>query len=79
MSTTLSDRLNQILPRVTDGAFLTSEGIGNEIACYIFDYPVHEELQVREHIEMMMGRLASHHGDLRVLHFTLSLLNRQMK
>ncbi|MCK4303757.1 MAG: DUF1788 domain-containing protein [Candidatus Eisenbacteria sp.] len=71
MSTTLTGRLNQILPRITSEAFLSSEGIGNEIACYIFDYPAHEELKVREHIEMMMGRLASHHSELRVLHLNL--------
>jgi len=71
MSTTLNDRLNQILPRITSDAFLTSEGIGNEIACYIFDYPAQEELQVREHIKMMMDRMASHHSELRVLHLNL--------
>ena len=71
MSATLTDRLNQILPRVTSPAFLSSEGIGNEIACYIFDYPAQEELRVREHIEVMMGRLASHHAGLRVLHLNL--------
>jgi len=71
MSTNVTDRLNQILPRVTAEGFLSSEGIGNEIACYIFDYPASDELRVREHIEMMMDRLASHHGGLRVLHLNL--------
>ena len=71
MSTTLTGRLDQILPRVTSEAFLSSEGIGNEIACYIFDYPAQEELKVREYIAMMMGRFASHHSDLRVLHLNL--------
>ena len=71
MSTSLPERLNQILPRITSASFLTSEGIGNEIACYIFDYPAQEELKVREHIKMMMDRLASHHSDLRVLHLNL--------
>ncbi|MFC1573195.1 DUF1788 domain-containing protein [Candidatus Eisenbacteria bacterium] len=71
MSTSLTNRLNQILPRVTDVAFLSSEGIGNEIACYIFDYPAQEELKVREHIEMMMARFASHHSELKVLHLDL--------
>lgn len=69
--TTLSDRLNQILPRITSEGFLSSQGIGNEIACYIFDYPAHEELKVRDHIQMMMARFASHHSDLRVLHLNL--------
>ncbi len=71
MSTTLSGRLNQILPRITSEAFLSSEGIGNEIACYIFDYPAEDELRVREHIKMMVDRLASHHSELRVLHLNL--------
>ena len=71
MTTTLTSRLNQILPRVTTKAFLSSAGIGNEIACYIFDYPAEEELKVREHIKMLMGRLESHHSALRVLHLNL--------
>ena len=71
MSKTLTSRLNQILPIVTSEAFLSSEGIGNEIACYIFDYPAEDELEVREHIEMMMGRVKSHHSELNVLHLNL--------
>jgi len=71
MSTTLTGRLNQILPRVTSDDFLTSEGIGNEIACYIFDYPAQDELKVREHIELMMHRFASHHSELHILHLNL--------
>lgn len=71
MSQTLDERLNQILPRITSGAFISSEGIGNEIACYIFDYPARHELKVREHIRMMMSRFASHHSSLRVLHLNL--------
>ena len=71
MSANLAGRLDQILPRITSEAFLSSEGIGNEIACYIFDYDPHEEPKVREHIDFMMGRLASHHSGLRVLHLNL--------
>ena len=71
MSEHLSNRLNQILPRITDKVFLSSEGIGKEIACYIFDYPASDELMVREHLAMMMDRIASHHSDLRVLHLNL--------
>jgi len=71
MSSTLTARLNEILPRITSAAFLSSEGIGNEIACYIFDYPAEEELKVREHIELMMGRMKSHHSELNVLHLNL--------
>lgn len=71
MSPGLTDRLNEILPRITSEAFLSSEGIGNEIACYIFDYPAEDELQVREHLQMILVRLASHHSSLSVLHLNM--------
>ncbi len=71
MTTTLDNRLNQILPRVTSKDFLSSEGIGNEIACYIFDYPAQDELKVREHINMLLRRFDSHHSQLHVLHLDL--------
>jgi len=71
MTVSLTDRMNRILPRITSAELLSSEGIGNEIACYIFDYPAQEEMRVREHLELMMGRLASHHRELRVLHLNL--------
>ncbi len=71
MNPTLTKRLNSILPRITSREFLSSEGIGNEIACYIFDYPAECELQVRDHLETLLGRLASHHSDLDVLHLNL--------
>lgn len=71
MNGQLNKRLNEILPRVTDPAFLSSQGIGNEIACYIFDYPCQSELVVRDHIEMMLARFTSHHAGLRVLHLNL--------
>ncbi len=71
MTTSLSERLNAILPRISDPAFLGSQGIGNEIACYIFDYPAEQELVVRDHIELLKGALASQHSGLRVLHLDL--------
>jgi hypothetical protein len=71
MTASIISRLNQILPRLTSEPLLSSEGIGNEIACYIFDYPAEDELVVREHINVLMARFASHHSELRVLHLDL--------
>ena len=71
MSQSLDDRLNQILPRITSQDFLSGDGIGNEIACYIFDYDPKDELKVRGHVDLLMGRLASHHKDLAVLHLNM--------
>jgi len=70
-NSTLLKRLDQILPRITTDDFLSSEGIGNEIACYIFDYSARDELRVREYIDWMLARFSSHHGALRVLHLNL--------
>lgn len=71
MSASLASRLNEILPRITSPTFLSSQGIGNEIACYIFDYPPEDELQVRDHLQMVRDRLASHHPSLAVLHLNM--------
>ena len=71
MTDQLSKRLNDILPRITSEGFLSSEGIGNEIACYIFDYPAAEELRVREHLKVMQKHLETLHSKLRVLHLNL--------
>ena len=71
MSTPLSARLDQILPRITSKDFLSGEGIGNEIACYIFEYPAKDELIVRDHLEGMLKRLESHHKEVRVMNLNL--------
>jgi hypothetical protein len=71
VTTSLSERLNAVLPRITDPAFLASEGIGNEIACYIFDYPPEHELMVRDHLGLLGSALADKHPGLKVLHLEL--------
>ncbi|MBT3224588.1 MAG: DUF1788 domain-containing protein [Proteobacteria bacterium] len=71
MSDSLSERLAEVLPRITSEAFLSSQGIGNEIACYIFDYPASKELRVREHIEVLLENFSRYHKDKSVLHLDL--------
>ena len=71
MKAQLEHRLEQILPRITSEEFLSGQGIGNEIACYIFDYSPADELEVRKHITWMTRRLETHHRDLRVKHLDL--------
>lgn len=48
MTLTLEERLNQIIPRITSQDFLDSQGLGNEIGFWIFDYPPERELDVRD-------------------------------
>ena len=67
----LTDRLNQILPRVTSDEFLGGRGIGNEIPFYIFDYPPEEELRVREHILFLLDHIPKQKPGIRVKHVNL--------
>lgn len=71
MNKPLQSRLEQVEGRVTDADFLSSSGIGNEIACYIFDYPAEDELQVRRYFAQLLSRLESHHKSIDVLHLDL--------
>lgn len=54
----LDERLNRILPTLTSDKFRENRGLGNEVPFYAFDYPAESELQVREHIDFIVGQLA---------------------
>jgi hypothetical protein len=69
--TSLNDRLNQILPRITSGDFLSGSGIGNEIGFYVFDYPPEDELRVRDHIAFLLDQMPKQRTGLRVQHVNL--------
>lgn len=71
MSDSLTERLNEILPKITSDDFLAGKGIGNEIAFYIFDYPPEHELRVREHVQFLLEQIPKVKPDLRVAHVNL--------
>ena len=71
MNDSLHECLNQILPRVISEEFLSSRGIGNEIAFYIFDYPPEDELRVRDYLRTLPGHIHKQRPDLRVKHINL--------
>jgi hypothetical protein len=71
MSDPLTERLNQILPKITSDAFLSGKGLGNEIAFYIFDYPPEAELRIREHITFLLDHIPKQRPGLRVVHINL--------
>jgi len=71
MTVPLTERLNQILPKITSDDFLSGRGLGNEIAFYIFDYPPEEELQIREHVQFLLEHIPKQRPDLRVRHLNL--------
>ncbi|MDI5934663.1 DUF1788 domain-containing protein [Halomonas sp. M4R5S39] len=67
----MKDRLNQIAEKITSEAFLSGQGLGNEIGFWIFDYSPEHELQVREYLTFLEGVLARQHSDLTVDHVNL--------
>ena len=71
MSDRLNERLNQILPRVTSDDFLSSRGLGNEIAFYIFDYPPEAELRIRKHVQFLLAHIPKQRPGARVAHVNL--------
>lgn len=71
MNEKLKERLNQILPRLESKEFLENSGLGNDIGFYIFDYPPEEELEVRNHVQVVLEQLAKKRPDLRVAHVNL--------
>ena len=60
----LTDRLNEILPKIMSDGFLSGSGIGNEIAFYIFDYPPEEELRIRDHIRFLLEHIPKQRPEL---------------
>lgn len=71
MNEPLTHRLNQILPKLTSDDFLSTRGIGNEIAFYIFDYAPEDELRIRKHIRFLLEHLPKNRPNLRVAHVNL--------
>ena len=72
MNDSLTQRLNEVLPKVTSKEFLSSKGLGNELAFYIFDYPPEEELRIREHIQFLLAHIPKRRPGLRVKHVNLT-------
>jgi len=67
----LTQRLNQILPKITSDEFLAGSGIGNEIAFHIFDYSPEDELRVRSHLQFLLEHIPRRKPGLRVKHINL--------
>lgn len=53
----LTNRLDQVMPKIESVDFLNNQGLGNEIGFYVFDYPAESELEVREHITFMTEKM----------------------
>lgn len=68
---TIHERLDQILPKITEKSFRQNKGLGNEIGYYIFDYDPKDEMLVREHIRFMKEKVNQSQSDLTIREFDL--------
>lgn len=71
MSESLTERLDEILSRITSDDFLKAKGLGNEIAFFIFDYPPEGELEVRQHICFLLEQIPKRKPHIRLKHINL--------
>lgn len=70
-NSTLTERLNQILPTITSDKFLSASGVGNEIPYHVFEYPADSELEVRKHIEFLLQRIPMQKPGIRLANINL--------
>ena len=68
---TIYQRLDAIIPKITDKSFRENKGLGNEIGYYIFDYDPKYELLVREHIEFVKQKVNDNNSEISVKEFDL--------
>ncbi len=68
---TIYERLDEILPIITDSRFRENKGLGNEIGYYIFDYDAKDETIVREHINFLKQKINNEGMDIFIREFDL--------
>jgi len=71
MDQKLQNRLNQIPEKILSDGFLKSQGLGNEIGFWIFDYDPSAELVVRRYITFLEDMLAKRHSQIKLAHINL--------
>ncbi|RLA40626.1 MAG: DUF1788 domain-containing protein [Gammaproteobacteria bacterium] len=71
MTQQLQNRLNEIPDKILADEFLKSQGLGNEIGFWIFDYAPEAELEVREYVTFLESMLHKKHAHLNVVNINL--------
>lgn len=64
------ERIDEILPKITEPTFRENKGLGNEIGFYIFDYDPEYELLVRDRVKFIKEKAKSAYG-LNIVEFDL--------
>ena len=64
------ERLDEIIPKITEDNFRKNKGLGNEIGFYVFDYNPEYELLVRDRVKFIKEKVKATHG-LNIVEFDL--------
>ena len=67
----LSERLEQLEPKILDSNFRTGRGTANEVNFWIVDYDAEDEMQVRDYIEFLEKHINSRHDEVKIKIFDL--------
>jgi hypothetical protein len=65
MNQFLQNRLEQIPDKILSETFLKGQGLGNEIAFWVFDYDPEDELQVRAYLDFLSAFLSKKHSHVK--------------
>lgn len=68
---TIHERLDEILPRITDPSFRENKGLGNEIGYHIFDYHPEFEQLIRNQVAFLKNRINNDSSTQRIVEFDL--------
>src|SRR5699024_10072408 len=67
----IRERLDAILPKITDPSFRENKGLGNEIGYHIFDYEPTYEMLVRQHIDFLVDQVNNDGSNQEIIEFDL--------
>lgn len=67
----INERLDQILPKITNPSFRENRGLGNEVGYHIFDYEPKYEMLVRDHIKFLKNEVNQQLSNQRIIEFDL--------
>lgn len=68
---TIRERLDEILPKITNLSFRENKGLGNEIGYHIFDYEPEYEMLVRDHVAFLKSQVNTSASNQRIIEFDL--------
>lgn len=67
----IKERLDEIIPTITEPSFMDNKGLGKEIGYHIFDYDPADEMTVRKRIPNIIKTIQEDHPSLSIVECNL--------